>query len=83
MNLINKIRTKALNIVTDATTNRIIVKDNPYQQPFSWFITNENGNFFQSGHISNQEQIITLNNLKSGHYYFRVQGEVYEFNIAS
>jgi len=69
-------------ILSDNQKSAIIVAENPYSHPFSWFLTHASGKMSKSGRIAYQNQIIRLEGLESGIYHFRAQGEIHEINVA-
>jgi len=71
-----------LRILSDNEKSAIIVSENPYSHPFSWFLTHASGKMSKSGRIAFENQIITLEGLESGIYHFRAQGEIHEINVA-
>ena len=60
----------------------IVIAENPYKHPFSWFLTHSSGKLFKSGRIAEQKEVINLVGLETGVYHFRAQGEIYEINVA-
>jgi len=73
---------KELNIQTMSEEKKLIIKDNTYKRPFSWFLTHASGQMFHSGRITKKEDTIDIQDLQSGLYHFRAQGEVLEINVA-